>query len=256
METIQDYLHKDPEVMPDWLGRHCPGDHFNRELFFSGRTVFYPGSATDGHPVKLFGSAWSAHCFIYTDYILDKARIERDLEDPTAGIRGYHRIDRIALSINDFAPHGWTQHGPRTRKALGWVDRNTFVPYGFVEVMERDHERPPSYGVDRLAVLFLGADAHATFDALYCQKDGTPPPFAVLLQDHGFGCNYSAFGAGGIISKLVTHCHVYPRYLLIARNTTPWPGFQPVPDLLPDRGGMHSHERDLYVRQVSGEDRL
>jgi hypothetical protein len=41
METIQDYLHKDPEVMPDWLGRYRPGDRFNRELFFSGRTVFY-----------------------------------------------------------------------------------------------------------------------------------------------------------------------------------------------------------------------
>lgn len=42
-------------------------------------------------------------------------------------------------------------------------------PYGFLEVLERDAELGPEHGAARLAIIFLGADGHATYDALFCQ---------------------------------------------------------------------------------------
>jgi hypothetical protein len=54
--TIYEYLKNDKETIPTWLLEIKEGDKFPREDFFKSRIVFYPGSYTDGHAVKVFGS--------------------------------------------------------------------------------------------------------------------------------------------------------------------------------------------------------
>src|SRR5690606_23296098 len=67
------------EEMPQWLIRYEPGDPFDRETFFSSRVIFYPGSGTDGQPVKLLGETHAAHCFVYADYGIGSEAIRNEL---------------------------------------------------------------------------------------------------------------------------------------------------------------------------------
>ena len=54
--SMYEYLKNDQEPIPTWLLEIKEGDKFSRDDFFSSRIVFYPGSYTDGHAVKVFGS--------------------------------------------------------------------------------------------------------------------------------------------------------------------------------------------------------
>ena len=70
-----------------------------------------------------------------------------------------------------------------------------------LEILQRESGLNDAHGPSRLAILFLGADAIATYDALFCQGDGTRSPYVVVLQDHGFGGNYDSFGEGGTLEQ-------------------------------------------------------
>lgn len=243
---LHDYLIQHREHLPAWLTAFTPGDGFPRNEFFASRVVYYPGSGTDAHAVRLFGSTHSAHCFVYADYGIQQADVERELE--ADWLPGYHQVARIALAQGDIVPYGWTPHvradavppGNRTN-AQGLVE-----PYGFLEVLERDSDRDDTHGAHRLAILFLGADGIATYGALFCQPQGGPPPFAVLLQDGGFDGNYDRFGRGGLLEGIAADCDVFPPCLLVAENTDAWGGFEPVPNVDGEAGGMHGHLRTLY----------
>ena len=121
--------------------------------------------------------------------------------------------------------------------------------FGFLEILERDPEFDDGHGARRLAILFLGADGIAAYNALFCQEGNVAVPFAVVVQDHGFGGNYDRFGRGGLLEGLAARCNVIPRWLLVAENTDPWEGFVRVPEVDGDRGGMHATLRFLYERR-------
>jgi hypothetical protein len=234
--------------MPGWLERFNPGAAFGREQFFASRVVYYPGSGTDRQPVKLFGSTHSAHCFVYADYGVDRPTVEAELEHPGHRFRGYHTVARVNLTERDFSPRGWTPHVGPAEVARERYPSALASAFGFLEVLERDQERDDGHGARRLAILFLGADGIAAYDALFCQEDSVSAPFALVLQDHGFGGNYDRFGRCGLLERLATRCEVMPRWLLVGENTEPWAGFVRVPGVEGDRGGMHAHLRFLYER--------
>ncbi len=238
------------EDIPAWLDGFREGDAFVREAFFGSRIVYYPGSGTDGHPVQLFGSTHSAHCFVYADYGLTQAELESELEDPRHGFLGYHRLARIQLREADLVPRGWTPHVREEDLPPEpyWFAAVAHAPFGFLKILERDGDFDDKHGPRRLAILFLGADGIAAYDALFCQEHGQSAPFAVVLQDHGFGGNYNRFGRGGLLERIAQRTNVVTRFLLVADNTEAWEGFERVPDVDGDRGGMHGHRRFIYER--------
>ena len=90
--TLYEYLHRASEDTPIWLDQFGEEDSFSAQQFFASRVVFYPGSGTDGHPVKLFGSTHSAHCFVYADYGVSRPVLEEELGHPTHHFQGYHSL--------------------------------------------------------------------------------------------------------------------------------------------------------------------
>ena len=246
--TLYEYLRGRHEAMPDWLQRFQPGDSLPRQQFLASRIVFYPGSGTDGHPVKVFGSTHSAHCFVYADYGLGRAAVEAELEHPTHRFRGYRTLHRFDLNERDLSPRGWTPHVDRTEVQQDHNRFTTTPPFGFLEVLQREQNLDDDHGAERLAILFLGADGIATYDALFCQEDSVSPPFALVLQDHGFGGNYDCFGGDGLLDRVARRCNVIPQWLLVAKNTYPWRGFIRVLEVDGDCGGMHGHPRFLFER--------
>lgn len=242
-----EYLHRLREPMPPWLRDFKDGDHAPMAGFLSSSIVYYPGSGDDGQPVKLFGSAHSAHCFVYVDYVLDREHMARELSAEGHPFRGYSTLCRLTLQASDLAPQSWVQHvhlGASVPK-----HQHSVAPYGFLEILQRDGAHQETHGPDRLAILFLGADGIATYDALFCQGNGRKAPLATVVEDHSFGCNYDKFGNGGLLDQLAHRTAALPRFLLVAETTTAWEGYDRIAGVDGDRGGMHKTLRFLYERR-------
>lgn len=251
---IHTYLLQHRESCPTWLKEFKVGDKFNKEQFFGSRFVYYPGHGRDGHPVKLFGSSHSAHCFIYVDYMVDKAAILDSLtnQDPRfhRRFKGYNTIERLHLSQADLVPDGWKPNVTLKNQSTFGRDITPFTPFGFLEVLERDAELDDLHGASRLAVLFLGADGIATYDALFCQPNKIYPPFAVLIQDHGWGGNYDKFGKDGLLEQIASHCQVFPQFLLVADGTQQWHEYTKISGVDGECGGMHRQMRCLFSQTM------
>jgi len=93
--TMYEYLKNDQKPTPSWLLEIKEGDKFSRDDFFSSRIVFYPGSYTDGHAVKVFGSTHTAHSFVYVDYWVTQEELETELEQHA--FLGYKNLFRIQV---------------------------------------------------------------------------------------------------------------------------------------------------------------
>lgn len=256
MTTITDDLAAFRRPAPDWLmevGSVEAGRADQRRAllrrFLSERVVFYPGSGSDGQPVALFNQTHSAHCYVYVDYLLERDDLLRKLI--TDGFLGYRKQARVDLDGSDFGPVRY--HAPPQNYRFEPVK-----PYGFVQVFEREAGLGESHGAARFAVLFLGADGHATYDALFCQENGVPAPWCMVLQDHGFGGNYSDFGAGGLTHQVARACGVYPDFMLRADNTRIWPGYEECLDAQGERletagfgAGYMGGRRSLWARTAA-----
>ena len=248
---LADILRNDLERYryPDWLRNFSTETKFNRSEFFSSRTVYYPGSGVDGQPVKLCCLAHAAHAFVYVDYMFQRQEIEEiidGLNPNERDFRGYQVEYREEVSETDLRPDGWTPHIERSElphNPYGFVS-NSFVPFALFVVLRREAKFNENHGPKRFAILFIGGDGHATFDALYCQSDNTPTPYLVVIQDHGFGGNYNKFGRGGILSRIADICNVIPAWQLVARNSNEWNGY----DLIGPENA-HPRSRRLFQRR-------
>ena len=241
---IIETLRVDPEPYPRWLQFSSP--KFNRSDFFGSRTVYYPGSGFDGQPVKFSSMAHFAHAFVYVDYGVS----QEEIEDRVSEFSGYSVKCTETVQKTSLRPGGWEPHIERANKPGLSYSFASAEPFAWFVVMKRDDEVDETHGPKRLAVLFIGGDGHATYDALYCQQDGTPAPYLIMIQDHGFGGNYSSFGEGGILSEIARNCDVLPEWLLVGRPSRAWLGYDNT-GAEPQPGGMNAQPRELFLRNGS-----
>lgn len=250
--SCQAYLKQTAEQVPNWLGSHQVGQKLNLSSFFGSRVVYYPGSGLDGDAVKLFASSNSAHCFVYADYGLNKESLEQQLDSAENGFRGYTKLDRIKLSQEDILPKNWVQHiDPSLAGNVNYSNASEVInqPFAFLEILERKAEFDESHGAKRIAILFLGADGFATYDALFCQS-ASQPLFALVLQDHGFGGNYARFDNKGLLHGIAQKTQKFPKYLWVdPTGTKPWEEYQQIENVAFAVGGMHNNERYLFERK-------
>lgn len=251
MPSIVDVLKQDPEELPGWL--RADPVAFNRDNFFNSRTLYYPGSGDDGHPVSLCARSHAAHAFVYVDFGVDRQTISKRVQDPEKGFRGYSIInspgEKLTKNTLDRGVsikwHVDPSNLPRARERYRSLD---IEPFAWFVVLQRDKEYDDAHGPERIAGLFIGADGHATYDALYCQGDGTPEPFMIVVQDHGFGGDYDRFGRNGILERIARECGQLPQWLLVGDNTGPWKDYKEC-GADAEVGGMHATPRRLYRRR-------
>ena len=246
MET---YLRQYAEAVPDWLADHVPGKPIDMKAVLNSRTLFYPGSGDDGQPLATFNRAQCVHVFLYVDYWLTKEELEEQLAE--AGFHGYHQIDQIELGENDLTPKGWRAHINPGEIDQEWMRRlaGRVAPYCIMKIFERNDDADESVGSKRFAVIFLCGDGIASYDAVYGNKNAEAP-FALVLQDHGFGGNYASFGDGGLLEKVAQRAGVFPKLILgaIHCGTEMWDGFKRIPGLNAKLGGMHHTVRLLFKK--------
>jgi hypothetical protein len=249
--TLHEHLSLHKESLPEWLASIEPAGPFPIEEFLDSRVVFYPGSGTDGFPVKEFGSSHAAHCFVYADYLMDQAKILSDLENGKRGFSGYRLMARIKIDPSEIIPEDY-QTSIRLNELRESNRRENFdrVPlekplYAFAEILERKDEHDETWGPKRLCILFIGLDAFAAFEALFYRTGRVRPPYGILIQDHGFGGNYSRFDGYGFLYQTARAERSFPKWLLVAQYSKPWPGFELVPGVSSAGDRL---QRSLYHR--------
>lgn len=249
MPTIEEVLRHSPEPLPEWLDSDEP-PCFEREAFFESRTVYYPGSGDDGQPVKFCARSRAAHCFIYVDQRFDRDILLARLRDKERGFRGYAIVHQELVSRDVLWPRGWTSHVSADEvRNSAWRNDRFVELFGWFVVLDRQ-EGDEDHGPRRLAILFIVGDGFDCYDALYCQGDGTPPPYLAVIQDCGFGGNHGRFDRGGLLEKIARSSRVWPSLLLVARNSRPWPDYVDTGGV-PEPGGSGRHPRRLYRRRRS-----
>ena len=224
------------ETAPEWLG---PDTRFGPDLLerlLDARVVFYPGAGDDLHPLDIFGRTGAAHCFIHADY--DGGRDNTRLP-PLKGYRVVHAedIDFAALSLA-FGMEAVHPYGNQWQEFATWdiiaAGRSRWV------VMQRSSGEGPEF----LSLLQAFAEAVWFYQQFWVKRGRGA--FAILLQDHTRGLNWSPFG--GFDSPLyeVAQAGPLPEYLVVAENTTAWPGYAQLENV--GSGGSASQMRALYER--------
>lgn len=250
LNTCENYLQSIQEPTPDWLKKFTPPGQMVWDDFFSSRVVYYPGWGSDGEAIRLFASSKSAHCFVYVDYATEEYLLEYELDREGGALRGYQSIARVHLSPHEILSKYKVPHFDMEQlKSMQYlIDKKMLrVPFAFLEVLERKPEFDESFGADRIAVLFIGSDGVAAYDALFCQAN-SKALFALVLQDHGFGGNYTTFGKNGYMHDIAKKCKSYPEYLWVGTNTHAWDDYHQIENLTFSTGGMHKNERYLFKR--------
>lgn len=231
--SIVDVLARCPEELPAWLRDAEPT--FTWREFSRGRTVYYPGSWYDGHPVKLSAPAHAAHAFIYVDCAYSQPEVAERVGDTQSRFPGYeapflgYALLRARSVGNDDLPLGAN------------------FPFAWLAVLKREDRYGDAHGPERLAVLFIGADGHNAFRALYCGGDGAAAPYLVVAQNH-HGRSFDV-GRASVLAQHATQAGQRPTYLLVGKNTEPWCGYDPT-GAQPECGGASWHPRQLYVRRT------
>ena len=228
--------------MPQWLAEY--DGSVDLTAIKNTRCVYYPGAGFDGQPIHTFNAAHTAHLYTYVDYGVSKQEVESKL----TSFKGYKVIGKHDIALEKLAP-AWRPHIRMTKELVEESRRWAKVsPYCFMAVFERKEEFTSDHGAERFAVIFIGGDGIATYDALFANKNMVKP-LAVVLQDHGFGGNYAlSFGRGSIMEEIAKNSGVYPELLLVGTNCTEaWDGYPPAnsPGVL---GGMYHEPRQLFCQ--------
>ena len=210
---VKEYLKNEQEAMPTWLKNYCPGYKLDFNEILSHRVVYYPGSYTDGQAVRTFNKAHYTHTYVYVDYMLKKETLREELYKDEA-FKGYKLIDLREVSENELLPGGWVQHYRPSQEEIDAARSHLRdeMPYCLLAILEREEGYTEEHGAERFAIIFLYADGIATYDALFINRGKAPD--VLLFQDHGFGCNYDAFGTGGIMEKIAIENNILPKYIM------------------------------------------
>ena len=250
---MKEYLKKFAEEVPAWMRDYAPGTEIDFVEVLKSRIVYYPGAYVDGQPVHTFVQAHAVHVFMYVDYMLSWEKIREELSEH--GFKGYRLLASVKARADDLTPRGWTPHVKPTREQFDRMNRFASAErFANLVIFERTDDYDDAHGPLRFAVIFIGGDGIATYDAIFCNENA-PAPFCIILQDHGLSGNWNHFGRGGLMERAAEKAGVYPKYLLSATrdNTEVWEGYARIPGVRPVLGGMEHSRRELFERVLAAE---
>lgn len=221
------YLKGDKELIPSWLENHKRGFPIQAKEILKSRVCFYPGSGFDGTPIELFNKSHSCHVYVYTDYLIPKNDIEAALDSDNAFV-GYELYDTVKISLNDLIPNGFIPHISKEefeKCIAGYNEYNVDVTSGYVllKIFERRNDFTSYHGAKRFAILYIGGDAIATYDALFGNKNANV--FSLFIKEHGFGCQYEHYGVNTLLERIAERTNAFPKYIVLFQRQYMWKGY-------------------------------
>lgn len=230
-------LSKRATRVPQWLDSFREGAPFPRRKFFSSRVVFYPAAGGDFHPVRLFGSASAAHCFVMADYMVREEDARSLLMRPQ--LPGYTCLAIGSLPLDAVWNKKWTRHFFPDAHELETIRRTESYPQGQGFALFAVYG-----GANRLAVLYLGCEAVEAYDRLFCQRGSGGKPYAIQVQNHGLGGDWSQMATPHCYLNQLADAFGRPEWLVAEDGNFVWVGYKPASAI--SHGGMHSLPRRLF----------
>ena len=218
------YFAEDKEPLPHCLAQHTRGTPVNVADLLDARVVYYPGGRTDGSPVRTFNVAHAAHVYVYADYGLQREELECELSD--GAFTGYHLYHEQEVSQKELLPHAPHYHVSVEEQRFAMSGYDMSIPRGeafaVLKIYERDSELGEEYGAWRFAILYIGADANATYDALFGNTDRVPYACVVCTN---MGSGYTCFVRDSLLEQIAVRTNRLPQYLL-CMQTYGWNGYR------------------------------
>ena len=265
MITKVEYLSERREIYPDWLERR----DYSLRNFFESRTVFYPGAGGDGRPLDIFNPSHGAHCYFFVDQAYTPTNLDRETSDSPTGYEIIHnkqysadelRQDSVfPLPKNQFQQFSMPAplaednaiRGYRSQddSLLAAADANSAI---CLRVYERQSGYEDDHGARRFAIFCLGMEARTAYEWFYGTMFRGNPPFAIWLQDCGFGGDFAKQAAndrgfGHPRGRLyhAARASGLPEFLIVRDNTEHWNGYHWVEGVEPhpDHYGHHLYKR-------------
>ncbi len=116
-------------------------------------------------------------------------------------------------------------------------------------ILERDHRLDERHGPQRLSHLFVSADSYWCYWLLYGLL--RIPPFALVLQDHGYGGNHSVFGSNQSPLLSLTQLTGLPTWILRDTfSTEAWPGYRTLPGTVGPSESRYFRSLEEKVRDL------
>lgn len=247
---MHDYLIKDKEPMPKWLADFQPGQELNYQEMLSSRVLYYPGSRFDGQPIETFNRSHHLHVYLYVDYGCNQSDTHNVIFKE--GFFGYERIELRTISYWEMISKAeltieltFEQRKERDY----WSSPAANNAYAYFCIFERKKGFDDEHGAQRFALFFLGHDGITTYDYLFGSKK-YKTPYAVLIQDFGFGGNYDKFGNNGLLHKAARMTNSYPKLLLCAQDTEIWNGYTKLENVECVKGGVKHMARFLWTQNL------
>ena len=244
-------LRKQRERAPQWLRPQTRCSRTLLKQFLSrARMSFYPGAGEDGQLFSVLGKSGSVHCHVHADYSVPPTAILSALEATGDGrVYGYDVISHTKFPSSWLSPFeqppgcDWAAHDPREEPP--GADWNSRRDTGLIAVLRRQDRFAEDHGPEFQCLLHVQADAYWLYWNLWA-KHGRAP-YAVVLQEHGFGGNHPGESFGGTESQLFQMASQagLPEFLLVGENTHSWPGYDVVAGRAPGTG-QHNLRRCLY----------
>jgi hypothetical protein len=247
---------EEKEKMPDWLAEletsslETP-DQFRKTVdqFLNKRVAFYPGAGMDRQLFSLFGRSRSVHCFVHAD---SNASGDVPTNSVLAALQGngHDRIMGYDPVIHKKIPPDWWLQFERPPEC-DWeskLNESLFV------ILKRQDGFTEDHGSKYLGFLHVSIDAYWLYWNLWGKREVAP--YALLLQDHGYGGNHGHRKFGFPVEEkdtsplyqMATQAEL-PKFLLVAENTRSWPGYERISDCS-DEAGASKERRCLYRRSI------
>lgn len=205
-------------------------------------TLFYPGGGTDDGPLALACRTAPVAHVIYADYGLSRRDVEAFLRRrPFLGVKSMRSVGPGVLGAES-----WDEYWATDLRARNFSGPERAFGIG-CGTHHRGLEREEEFIAREVSFLYLATEAVGTYARLLASQADNVPDF-VVLQDHGFGGNWTHFGGENELWQAAAERLAFPRFLLVAENTRPWPGYEQVTGYEPTPGQMHSFGRALFVR--------
>lgn len=201
-----------------------------------GLVLYYPGSGTDYGPLQHFALQLDLAVAVYVDYLSTPEQIRTMLRSVTPTVPELQRV-----SPRDLGCRAWAEFWPDQERSMMFARPSR--AFGF----QCDLQIHPGRST---RLIYLATEGHQTYRCLL----GTAlQPDLVVLQDHGFGCNWRDFGGDSPMYRMAQAAGALPPMLFSAgENTRVWEGYKSVAEPVLLAGQMHHYERRLYQLRDAG----
>jgi len=143
----------------------------------------------DGAPIRFCSVRF--HNFVYADYSVERSVLEATLASP--GLRGYQIAESMEIPAVDLFGVEWPEFMTMHSELIRRVHFPHENPYAHFIRFERKEGFHQTHGPADIHLLFIKAEAIATYRSLFVRQKIAPACVAYIRSGIGFGGNYSEF---------------------------------------------------------------